>query len=95
MIIDYSINNGFTVAWASDVSEKGFVTSNKGIAVMPATPSTDMTDAEITRWETLSTKEKEKELYKLEKPVAELKREAVSLGFKKYSNSGYTSKIIQ
>jgi len=29
------------------------------------------------------------------KPVAEFKREAVSLGFKKYSNSGYTSKIIQ
>lgn len=71
-IIDYSLNNGFTVAWAADVSEKGFVTSNKGVAVMPAAPSDDMTDAEITKWESLPEKEKEKELYKLEKPVPEL-----------------------
>jgi len=71
-IIDYSLNNEFTVAWAADVSEKGFVTSNKGVAVLPAVPTKAMTDAEITRWETLSEKEKEKELYKLEKPVPEL-----------------------
>ncbi len=35
-IIDYSLKNGFTVAWAADVSEKGFETSNKGVAVLPA-----------------------------------------------------------
>ena len=29
------------------------------------------------------------------KPVADFKRQVVPLGFKKYSNSGYTSKIIQ
>ena len=71
-IMDYSLKNGFTVAWAADVSEKGFASSNKGVAVLPASPSEDMTDAEITRWETLSQKEKDKELYKLEKPVPEL-----------------------
>jgi bleomycin hydrolase len=71
-IIDYSVSNGFTVAWAADVSEKGFATSNKGVAVIPSANIEDMTDAEITRWETLSEKEKEKELYKLEKPVQEM-----------------------
>lgn len=71
-IIDYSLKNGFTVAWAADVSEKGFVTSNKGVAVLPAAPSEDMTDAEISRWEALSENDKEKELYKLEKPVSEM-----------------------
>jgi bleomycin hydrolase len=71
-IIDYSLNNGFTVAWAADVSEKGFVSSNKGVAVMPSAKIEDMSDAEITRWETLSDKEKEKELYKLENPAPEI-----------------------
>ncbi len=72
-IIDYALNNGFTLAWASDVSEKGFKSSNKGVAVLPAAPETDMSDAEITRWEELPEREKEQELYKLEKPVPELK----------------------
>ncbi len=70
-IIDYSLNNGYTVAWAADVSEKGFKTSNKGVAVVPEANVEDMTDAEITRWESLSEKEKQQELYKLDKPVSE------------------------
>ncbi len=71
-IIDNSLKNGYTVAWAADVSEKGFVTSNKGVAVLPAAISEEMSDAEIAKWEALPEKEKEKELYKLEKPVAEI-----------------------
>lgn len=71
-IIDYSLNNGYTVAWAADVSEKGFVSSNKGVAVLPEKPNEDMTDAEIAKWESLPRKEKEKELYKLDKPAPEL-----------------------
>lgn len=71
-IIDNSLKNGFTVAWAADVSEKGFVTSNKGVAVLPTAISEEMSDAEIAKWEALPEREKEKELYKLEKPVAEI-----------------------
>jgi bleomycin hydrolase len=71
-IIDYSLNNGYTVAWAADVSEKGFASGSKGVAVIPAAPETDMTDAEISRWEALPERERENELYKLEKPVPEL-----------------------
>ena len=33
-IMDYSLNNGFTVNWDGDVSEKGF-THSKGVAVFP------------------------------------------------------------
>jgi bleomycin hydrolase len=71
-IIDYSLENGFTIALAADVSEKGFASGNKGIAVLPAAPETDMSDAEISRWEALPERERENELYKLEKPVPEL-----------------------
>nr|WP_321485203.1 C1 family peptidase [uncultured Draconibacterium sp.] len=71
-IIDYSLNNGFTVAWAADVSEKGFASSNKGVAVLPAAPEENMDDAEIAKWEALPQKDKDKELYKLDNPVPEL-----------------------
>lgn len=71
-IIDYSLNNGFTVAWAADVSEKGFATSNKGVAVLPAVPSAEMSEADISKWKSLPEKEKEKMLYKLDNPVVEM-----------------------
>lgn len=70
-IIDNSINTGYTVAWAADVSEKGFATSKKGIAVIPVADKANMTDAEIAKWEKLSDKEKDEELYKLGKPGPE------------------------
>jgi len=70
-IIDNAVNIGYTVAWAADVSEKGFVTSQKGVAVVPVVDKANMTDAEITKWEKLNEKEKNEELYKLTKPGAE------------------------
>ena len=70
-IIDNSVNSGYTVAWAADVSEKGFSTSQKGVAVIPVVDKANMTDAEITKWEKLSEKEKNEELYKLSKPGPE------------------------
>jgi bleomycin hydrolase len=70
-IIENSVNTGYTVGWAADVSEKGFATSQKGIAVIPAVDKTNMTDAEITKWEKMSEKDKNEELYKLSKPGPE------------------------
>ena len=70
-IIDNSINTGYTVAWAADVSEKGFSTSLKGVAVIPMVDKANMTDAEITKWEKQTEKEKNEELYKLSNPGKE------------------------
>jgi len=70
-IIDNAIDKGYTVGWAADVSEKGFATSKKGVAVVPEASKADMTDAEITKWEKLSDADKDKELYKLNKPGKE------------------------
>lgn len=72
-VIDNSIATGYTVAWGADVSERGFSTSNQGIAVVPDADKEDMTDAEIAKWEALSDKEKDSELYKLDRPGAEKK----------------------
>lgn len=70
-IIDNSVNTGYTVAWAADVSEKGFSTSQKGVAVVPLVDKANMTDAEITKWEKMNEKEKNEDLYKLSKPGPE------------------------
>lgn len=67
-----AINNGFTIYWASDVSEKGFA-YNKGFAVIPDADITIMSDSEKSRWTALTDGEKERELYKLDRPGAEKK----------------------
>ncbi len=71
-IIDNALKKGYSVAWASDVSEKGFLTGNKGVAMVPVKRVEDMTNAEILRWEKLSDREKEEETFRLDKPVPEL-----------------------
>jgi bleomycin hydrolase len=70
-IIDNALALGYTVGWAADVSEKGFATSQKGIAVVPESSTEDMGDADLKKWEKLSDADKEKELYKLNKPGKE------------------------
>jgi bleomycin hydrolase len=69
--IDNALDKGYTVGWAADVSEKGFATSQKGIAVVPEADKADMDDSELRKWEKLSEAEKDKQLYKLNKPGKE------------------------
>lgn len=69
-VIDYAIENGYTVAWGSDVSEKGFSWKD-GVAVVPDEELTDLSGTEKERWEKLTDKEKEKALYSFDGPVKE------------------------
>ena len=69
-IIDYSINNGFTVGWGSDVSEKGFSWKN-GVAIVPDEELTDLSGTEKEKWEKLTDKEKKDALYSFDEPVKE------------------------
>ena len=88
-IIDYSLENGFTVAWAADVSEKGFVTGTQGVAVIPDAPEMNMSDVEMARWEALPERERENELYKLDKPVPEkiITQEMRQIAFDSYQTT--------
>lgn len=69
-IIDNAINNGYTVCWGADVSEKGFKWT-KGIAIVPEEDRPDLDGLERDKWEKLSAKEKDELLYSFEKPVSE------------------------
>ena len=60
-IIDNSIENGYTVGWASDVSEPGFKWA-KGYCINPEVKSADnLEGTELARWVKLSAQEKQKE----------------------------------
>jgi bleomycin hydrolase len=65
-IIDYAIENNYTVAWASDVSEKGFNWKN-GLAVVPSEEIADLDGLERARWDELSAKERNDLFYDFSK----------------------------
>lgn len=69
--IDYAIENGYTVAWASDVSEIGF--TRDGVAVIPDDMAPENIGSDQAHWLGLSTLEKNSTLRKKisEGPVKE------------------------
>lgn len=69
-VIDYALENGYTVAWAADVSEKGF-SHRKGVAVVPTVNTENLSGSELLKWQEMSKAEKEAQMYKLDKPGAE------------------------
>jgi bleomycin hydrolase len=69
-IMDYALDNGYTVAWASDVSEKGFA-YNKGFAVVPVTDLSEMSGSEKAKWEKLTEKERNAQIFNFDKVVEE------------------------
>lgn len=70
-IIDNALEQGYTIAWGADVSDRGFASKEKGIAVVPDSDITDMSDSEIARWEKMDEKERQDALYKFDKPGKE------------------------
>ncbi|MDD3877242.1 MAG: C1 family peptidase [Bacteroidales bacterium] len=70
-IVVNAVNNGYTVGWATDVSEKGF-SWNKGLAIVPDIAIEHLDDTERARWEALTQREKDEQLYKFDKPGKEL-----------------------
>ena len=70
-VLDHAINNGYTIAWGSDVSEKGF--TRNGIAVAADIEALESSGSDQARWVGLSQMEKDAEIKKLvEKPCKEI-----------------------
>jgi aminopeptidase C len=67
-IIDNALDNGYTIAWAADVSEIGF--TRKGIGVVPDEEhGADLTGSDMAKWVGMSNDKKKEELTK--KPLPE------------------------
>ncbi len=69
-VFDYAIQNGYTIAWAADVSEIGF--NRKGIGVLPdVEQGADLIGSDMAHWLGLSDADKRTEL--TQKPLPEMK----------------------
>ncbi len=69
-VVDNAIETGHSIAWASDVSEKGFL-HRKGFAVIPEADVESMDGTEQARWVKMTATERDAALYKLDKPGKE------------------------
>ncbi len=79
-VIDNAVNNGYTVAWGSDVSETGF--TRNGIAVVPEEIKTaDLSGSDMARWTGLTKEEKNKELTAKPRPEKEITQKMRQEGF--------------
>ena len=69
-IVDNAMENGYSIEWATDVSEKGFSRS-KAIAIVPETELESMTGTEAEKWGKLTAAEREAALYEFNGPIKE------------------------
>jgi aminopeptidase C len=83
-IIDNAIDKGYTVAWASDVSEKGF--TRKGIAVVPDEEAKEGPGSDQAHWLGLTQNERDEYFKNLSGPVPEktITQEMRQIGFDNY-----------
>lgn len=71
--VDYALNNGYTVCWDGDVSEKGFSFKN-GVAINPEVKKVeDFSTTDRARFEKMDEKGRLEEVYKYEQPYPEIK----------------------
>ena len=84
-IIDNAIENGYTVAWASDVSERGF--SRNGLATVPDLSKIEETGSDQARWIGVSKEDKNHLQYECPCPEKEITQEMRQEGFDNYQTT--------
>lgn len=69
-VFDHALENGHTVAWASDISERGF-SFREGVAIVPEDNIEELSGSERLRWTSMSEAERMKMLYSFDEPGQE------------------------
>ncbi len=87
-IMYFAIDQGYTIAWSSDISEKGFSWSN-GVAIVPDVELEDQAGTEREKWEELTDAEKQKMMFSFQGPVPEriITQEYRQTGFDNYTTT--------
>lgn len=79
-IIRHAVNEGYTVAWASDVSELGF--NRQGIAVMPDdAKGAELTGSDMARWTGMTEVDHRKELTSRPLPEMDVTQDMRQMAF--------------
>ncbi len=68
-VMDHAIEQGYTFAWGSDVSEKGF--TRNGLCIVPDVEANERSGSDQDRWLGVSKEEKQAMLYNLNAPGKE------------------------
>ena len=84
-VIDNAIENGYTVAWASDVSEKGF--DRSGVATVPDATKTKGTGSDQARWIGMSKDDINTNMYTCPFPEKEITQEMRQEGYDNYQTT--------
>ena len=95
-VVDNAIENGYTVLWAADVSEKGFKWYD-GVALMPKVDrKASMEGTELDRWVKLKDSEKVDKMYDFKGPVEEIvvTQESRQEGFDNYETTDDHGMVI-
>ncbi len=87
-VIDNAIMEGYTILWASDVSEMGF--GRTGIAMFPTTEPSEMVGSDQARWLQMSPMERSNAFRNLTGPVAEIKEVTQEIRQEAYDNKQTT-----
>lgn len=87
-VFDYALENGYAVAWASDISERGFSYGN-GVAVVPEDNMEELSGSERLKWTSMSDAERMKRLYSFDEPGPEkiITQEMRQEGFDNYTTT--------
>ncbi len=96
-IIDESLKAGYSVAWATDVSEKSFSRA-KGVAIVPLEEREDvLTGTDAARWNTMSAAEKAALSYAFDGPTTEkvITQEMRQLGYDNYETTDDHGMVIE
>jgi aminopeptidase C len=93
-VFDNAIEKGYCVAWASDVSEKGF--TRNGVAVNPETKVANLPGTDQAKWLNISQKDMEEKIYKVKRPQPEVKvtQEIRQQGFDNYQTTDDHGMVI-
>ncbi|MCF8227000.1 MAG: aminopeptidase [Bacteroidales bacterium] len=70
-VLDHALENGYTVCWDADVSEKGFDWGS-GISLVPSESIESLDNLEQARWSELSDSEKQAMFYDFSTPKKEM-----------------------
>ncbi len=95
-IVDKAIDDGYTVLWAADVSEKGFKWYD-GVALMPKVDrDKSKQGTELSKWVKMKDSEKEDKMYDFKGPVEEITvtQESRQKGFDDYETTDDHGMVI-
>lgn len=85
-VIDNALAEGYTLAWAADVSELGF--TRKGIGVVPdADKGADLTGSDMAHWLGMSNDKKKEELTKKPLPEKTITQEMRQQAYDNWENT--------